>query len=60
MKAFVKELQKLSNNDPKVAKEITDRSMANNWKGIFELNNNFNNNGNGKTSPTRRATEILE
>lgn len=58
MKAFVKELQKLSNNDPKVAKEITERSMANNWKGIFELNNNGN--GNGKTTPTRRAIEILE
>lgn len=61
MKAFVNELQKLSNNDPKVAKEITDRSMANNWKGIFELNNNFNNNGNGKTATTTsRARQKLD
>ncbi|MDD4439377.1 MAG: DUF6291 domain-containing protein [Tissierellia bacterium] len=57
MKAFVKELQKLSNNDPKVAKEITERSMANNWKGIFELNNN----GNGKTAiTTSRARQKLD
>lgn len=61
MKAFVNELQKLSNNDPKVAKEITDRSMANNWKGIYELNNNFNNNGNGKTATTTsRARQKLD
>lgn len=57
MKAFVKELQKLSNNDPKVAKEITERSMANNWKGIYELNNN----GNGKTAiTTSRARQKLD
>jgi hypothetical protein len=57
MKAFVKELQKLSNNDPKIAKEITERSMANNWKGIYELNNN----GNGKTAiTTSRARQKLD
>ena len=34
---FYKKLVKLSNNNPKIATDIVEQSMANNWAGIFEL-----------------------
>lgn len=35
--AFYKKLTKLSNNNPLLAGEIVEQSMANNWAGIFEI-----------------------
>jgi hypothetical protein len=49
---FIKNLLKLSNNDPRIAKQIIDRSISNNWAGIFELNN--------KTTTTPRGNRHNE
>lgn len=32
-----KKLIKLSDNNPKVATEIVEQSLANNWAGLFKL-----------------------
>ncbi|WP_288981199.1 DUF6291 domain-containing protein [uncultured Flavobacterium sp.] len=37
---FYRNLLKLSNSNPKVAIEIIEQSISNNWAGIFELKNN--------------------
>ena len=42
LKAFIKELTELSAGDGAIALKIINRSMANNWAGIFELKNNNN------------------
>jgi uncharacterized protein YdaU (DUF1376 family) len=36
-KLFYNQLLKYSNNNPEIAKLIIEKSMANNWAGIFEL-----------------------
>lgn len=41
---FEKKLRKMSNNDFHVASEIIENSMANNYAGIFLVQNNGNNN----------------
>lgn len=41
--AFVNTLKKLSGGDADTARQIINQSMANNWKGIFELKNRSNN-----------------
>lgn len=46
-KAFITKLNRLSGNDPEKAAAIIEQSMANNWKGIYELKNT-NSNGNNK------------
>lgn len=38
--AFYKKLLKYSDENPEVASEIIERSMSNNWAGIFELKTN--------------------
>lgn len=42
IKACEKKLINLSDNDPKIAMQIVEQSMANNWNGLFELRNNGN------------------
>ncbi len=37
VKLCYKKLKELSNNNPKIAKEIVEESMANNWAGLFPL-----------------------
>ena len=37
LQALASELAKLSNNDPVIARTIIQKSMANNWAGIFAL-----------------------
>lgn len=54
--ACYKKLLALSGNNPKVAAEIVEQSMANNWAGLFELTNrdkktNFTNHDNNKQYP---------
>jgi uncharacterized protein YdaU (DUF1376 family) len=39
---FYKELIKLSNDNSEIALKIIEKSMANNWAGIFELKENQN------------------
>jgi hypothetical protein len=39
LKAAYNKLKKLSGNNPDVAAEIVEQSMANNWAGLFELKN---------------------
>lgn len=38
-------LKNISNNQEKIAAEIINKSIANGWKGFFELKNNLNGNG---------------
>jgi len=40
IQCMIKNLCKLSNNDVIIATEIVEKSMANNWNGLFELNKN--------------------
>jgi len=40
--AFITKLERFSNTDPDIARQIVDNSMANNWAGIFELTNKKN------------------
>ena len=44
VKAFCKKLVEFSGGDAKIAEQIIEQSISNNWAGIFELKNN--NNGN--------------
>ncbi len=37
METCLKQLKKFSLGDPKVAQEVVDQSIANNWAGLFEL-----------------------
>src|SRR3990167_490959 len=37
LRACYEKLKKLSNNNGKIAEEIINQSMANNWAGLFEL-----------------------
>ena len=41
---FCKKLIEYSNGEPTIAEAIIEQSIANNWAGIFELNNNSNGN----------------
>jgi hypothetical protein len=61
-KAFYNKLIKLSNNDPKIAAEIVEQSMANNWAGIFELklNNNGTHQQNNGQFPVGKFTTLAE
>lgn len=47
LKACYNKLVKLSKNDPAIATQIVDESIANNWAGLFELKN-IKNNGDKK------------
>lgn len=40
--ACYRKLKKMSNNNPQVALAIIEQSVANNWAGLFELKNGFN------------------
>lgn len=42
LKVFYNQLLKLSNNNPLIAQEIINQSIANNWAGIFALKNESN------------------
>lgn len=41
-RAFYSKLKDLSQNDPSIAREIINQSMANNWAGIFHLKTRTN------------------
>jgi hypothetical protein len=41
-KSFYNLLIKLSNNNPTIAAQIIEQSIANNWAGIFEIKNKVN------------------
>ena len=45
----------LSDNDPKVFKQIIEQSIANGWQGLFELKNT-NHNGTTSSNGSRSAT----
>lgn len=46
LKRVFKKLIRISRNDEKLAVEIVDQSLSNEWQGLFELKTNFN----GKTT----------
>jgi len=52
-------LQKLSNGDLTQAKEIVGNSIANGYKGLFELKNKFQNTINSKPNTNERVKEAL-
>ena len=45
-------LIKLSGNNPDIARQIVEQSMANNWAGLFELKNE--NHGNNRTNYSKK------
>jgi len=49
IKSFCKKLVEFSGGDAKIAEQIIEQSISNNWAGIFELKNNTNN-GNKQTN----------
>jgi hypothetical protein len=46
----INQLQKISNNDIEIAKEIVNLSIANRWKGLFKLKTTIKTTNNGKTT----------
>lgn len=58
MQAFVAKLTKLSNGNPKIAREIINQSIANNWAGIFQLKIDQRNDDN-KSHSNRPSSTIF-
>jgi hypothetical protein len=58
MQAFVAKLTKLSNGNPKIAREIINQSIANNWAGIFQLKIDHQNDDN-KSHPNRPSSTVF-
>ena len=54
LKAAYSKLLKLSGNNPCIASEIVEQSMANNWAGLFELKTEHNGNQNRKSYPNKQ------
>lgn len=54
LKAAYSKLLKLSGNNPYIASEIVEQSMANNWAGLFELKTEHNGNQNRKSYPNKQ------
>lgn len=62
MQAFLAKLKNLSQNNPTIAQEIIQQSMANNWAGIFPLKTETNENrrtANNAGQSARPSTEDL-
>lgn len=59
MQAFYNKLKTLSQNNPSVAREIVNQSMANNWAGIFQLKND-DKKSSTHTSGYAEPDEILQ
>ena len=59
---FLRHLYDLGNGNPETMKAIVEQSIANKWKGIFELKktNSNGNNGNSNRSIQERAARIAE
>lgn len=62
IEALVKKLLKYSDGNLNTVREIIDNSIANNWKGIFQINKNYgqssaNNQTNGHISPRNDAAD---
>lgn len=63
LQAAYNRLKKLSGNSPVMAREIVEQSMANNWKGLFELktiNNQIYGDNRANTEKEQRAREVAE
>ncbi len=52
LKSTFTRLKNLCHGDPKIAIEVIEQSLANNWQGLFELKQNFN----GKTNQREPST----
>ena len=60
LKACYNKLVKLSKNDPVIAEQIVNESIANNWSGLFELKNDKCEYGNKKqTDSTDSGDSII-
>ena len=60
LKACYNKLVKLSKNDPVIAEQIVNESIANNWSGLFELKNDKCEYGNKKqTDPADSGDTII-
>lgn len=59
MQAFVAKLTKLSNGNPKIAREIINQSIANNWAGIFQLKIDQRNDDNKSHSNRPSSTVFI-
>jgi hypothetical protein len=59
MQAFVAKLTKLSQGNPKIAREIINQSIANNWAGIFQLKIDQRNDDNKSNSNRPSSTVFI-
>ena len=57
MQAFVAKLTKLSQGNPKIAREIINQSIANNWAGIFQLK--IDHNDDNKSHTNRPSSTVF-
>lgn len=63
LQAAYNRLKKLSGNSPAMAMDIVEQSMANNWKGLFELktiNNQIYGDNRANSEKEQRAREVAE
>lgn len=59
LKSTFTRLKKMCHDDPKIAIEIIDQSLANNWQGLFELKQQFNGRANkGESSAVGKTIEF--
>ncbi len=59
LKACYNKLVKLSKNDPAIAEQIVNESIANNWSGLFELKNKSEYGNKKQTDSTDSGDTII-
>ena len=53
-------LLKLSNNNPEEAREIVNQSIANQWRGLFKLQNRNSNETNSNTNNNTKTKQLTD
>lgn len=60
IKVCYENLLKLSNNNPEEAREIVNQSIANQWRGLFKLQNRNSNETNSNTNNNTKTKELTD
>ena len=60
LKVCYENLLKLSNNNPEEAREIVNQSIANQWKGLFKLQNRNSNETNSNTNSNTKTKQLTD
>jgi uncharacterized protein YdaU (DUF1376 family) len=59
IEACYRELTRISNNDPVDAEKIVERTIANQWQGLFKLEAKENKNGNRTSNTIADVTSLI-